>query len=351
MYFSNISGDQYVLSYDGGTTPDHIGINIYNGGWRIGGFNGYLVTGTTGLVAQQWIHVVMTRDGNTLRAYINGVQLGTANVTGVTFDATNTLYIGGEFSSGGANFNLNGFVSGMRITKGGCLYPGGTSFTPPTSPPTTTVSVGTVSLLLNFTNAGIRDATGKNDLVTVGNAQISTAQSKFGGGSMLFDGNGDYLPIPNTPLLDLGSGDFTIEFWYYPIDTTSHGLFHNYNADFQGIAITGNEVSAGKIKILAGNGSWFVNLLSGGAATIGAWNHIAATRFGSTWTIWINGVSSGSVTNSSTASFTTDQATIGRFTSGIPYWTNAYLDDFRITKGIARYVQNFTPPTAAFQLR
>ena len=88
----------------------------------------------------------------------------------------------------------------------------------PTSPPT---NIANTSLLLNFTNAGIFDQTAKNILETVGDAKVSTAQYKYGTGSIVFDGTGDYLVTSSSVNNRLGSGDFTIEMWLYPSNTSS----------------------------------------------------------------------------------------------------------------------------------
>jgi hypothetical protein len=354
VYFNNISGDQYVLSYDTGTTPDQNGINIYSGGWRIGGFNSYLITGSTGLIAQQWIHVAMTRDSNTLRAYINGVQLGTSDVTGVTFDATGAIHIGSIFNPAGS-FTLNGYLSGLRITKGGCLYPNGTTFTVPTSPPTTTVSAGTVSLLLNFTNAGIIDSTAKNDLVTVNSAQISTAQSKFGGASMLFDGTTDYLTLQANPDLALGSGDWTVECWVY-LNATANEVTVFGSKNYYVSGKNGNFVlRVGNTNVFyVFNGQTAVTNISPSSNwSTGVWTHAAWVRSSGTVTVYRNGVSIGSTANttdlvdSANGGYIAVNFSNGSLASGTEL--NGYIDDLRITKGIARYTTNFTPQRSQWQ--
>jgi hypothetical protein len=104
----------------------------------------------------------------------------------------------GRFYPATDNYYFNGYISNARIIKGTAVYdPTQTTLTVPTAPFT---NITNTSLLTNFTNAGIFDNAMKNDLETVGNAQISTSVVKYGTGSMAFDGTGDYLHIRNTAL-------------------------------------------------------------------------------------------------------------------------------------------------------
>jgi hypothetical protein len=87
----------------------------------------------------------------------------------------------------------NGYISNYRFVKGRAVYT--SNFVPPIAPVT---AVANTSLLCNFTNAGIIDNAMMNNLETLGDAKISTVQSKYGGSSMFFDGTGDYLSFTNT---------------------------------------------------------------------------------------------------------------------------------------------------------
>jgi hypothetical protein len=203
-----------------------------------------------------------------------------------------------------------------------------------------------VSLLLhgNGTNGSttITDNSPSPKTVTaVGNAQISTAQSKYGGGSIAFDGNGDQLTTPSNNAFAFGTGDFTVEAWAYEIARSTYPT----------VIEIGNHLGAAGIIFLTNNGENLAGIYSGGffamtaTGSLAAWNHYAWVRSGNFVQTFVNGIGGGA------ASFTNNltnatSITIGGI-GGI-YDLNGYIDDLRITKGVARYTANFTPPTAPF---
>jgi hypothetical protein len=232
------------------------------------------------------------------------------------------------------------------LLKGTAQYT--TTFPPPTTPPT---AIANTSLLCNFTNGGIIDNTMSNDLETVGGAAISTTQSKFGGSSMYFDGSADYLNIYDpTYELSVGSGDWTFECWLYVNTLPSSGatptaLLHLKNDSALATTVFVIELlNTGAISLSTGA----AGIASGTASkiTTGSWIHFACVRYSGTIKTYINGVSDISVSNSTTYNGTYAQIGAWRY-STYDYSLNGYIDDLRITKGIARYVQNFTPPTQA----
>ena len=219
-------------------------------------------------------------------------------------------------------------------------------------------NISQVSLLLhgNGTNGSttITDSSPSPKAVTpVGNAQISTAQSKFGGASIAFDGTGDYLTVPSTGAPgDFGAGDFTVELWTFLVSriNTFPCLLGNYTAFAAGsFALFTGHVSGSTTQYqLALNGSGFPSI-NAGTILYNQWAHIAVVRSVSTITLYLNGVSIGSVASSANLTGTTGSlwvGTTGDATAGGAI--NGYIDDLRITKGVARYTANFTPPTAPF---
>jgi len=296
-----------------------------------------MLVSTSSTQLNTWQHVAITRSGSTWRMFVNGVIEAT-QTSSVAIDggSSDDLFIGG---SGNFNEFIAGYFSGLRLVKGTAVYTA--NFTPPTAPPT---AITNTSLLLNFTNAGILDNAEMNNLETVGNAQISTAQSKFGSGSIAFDGNGDYLISAPRNSNEIGSGDFTIECWIYPNNTTSA---------YRPIVASNNYAATGGGWILYQNGTSLELWLSPGisitlgatsAITASVWQHIALSRSSGTLRIFVNGTSVASVAN--TATFTGNNIYVGS-SAGLLYF-NGYIDDLRITKGYARYTANFTPPVLPF---
>jgi len=304
--------------------------------------NGVSVISGGALTASAWAHIALTRASGTTRLFVNGSQVGSSYADTNNYTVTNTNYIGNTFTSG---LGLAGSISDFRVVKGTAVYTA--NFTPPTAPLT---AITNTSLLLNYTNAGIYDAASQNALETVGNAQISTAQSKWGGGSMYFDGTGDYLIPSNILPLTLGTGDFTIEFWvYFTVGTTaSRGLIDWRPASTEGVypAILTNASSAIIFYVSS------ATRITGGTLSAATWTHIAVCRSVTSTRLFINGTQSGSTyTDSNNYLGPALRPMIGAtgFSSGGSAF-DGYMDDLRITR-FARYTANFTPPAAAFSLR
>ena len=230
----------------------------------------------------------------------------------------------------------------------------------------TDTNIRDVSLLLhgNGTNGSttITDSSLTPKTVTaVGNAQISTAQSKFGGSSIAFDGTGDYLTVPVSSDLELGTGNFTIELWFYIAANStpnSNGTrFAQLIGNVTNVILNGIELNVVGNATTTGLGFEFINTVAGtqykvsftGSVSQSTWHHIAVVRNGTTTSIYFNGTSVASGTLGNQAISLVNPIWIGGLNvSGFNHWLNGYIDDLRITKGVARYTSNFTPPTLPF---
>ena len=110
------------------------------------------------LSINDWHHVAGVRNGNTLRVYINGVQVGSSSFSGTVYNnTTDPLFIGDVESDD--NKIMNGFISNVRLINGTCIYPDGTTFTPPQQE--LTLVPNTVLLACQNSDDVTQEATGK----------------------------------------------------------------------------------------------------------------------------------------------------------------------------------------------
>ena len=295
----------------------------------------------------QWSHVALVRNGSTFTLYINGVSGATAS-TSSNIRLDTTFWIGR--GSSGSNPYWNGYISNARVVKGTAVYT--SAFTPSTTPLT---AVTNTSLLLNGISGSVFDATGKTDVVTVGDVKVSTTQSKWGGSSIYFDGSGDYLNLPVQKSLEFGSSNWTVEMWFNTTTPTTRQtlVFLNGNTVGGYAALCLDILTTAKIgiSISESNGSWkYSDSTTGTGSVISAntWYHVAVTRSGSTIAVFLNGTSIlttqlTAATTSLMTTYTVNQ--IGVYNSGY-YYLNGYIDDLRITRGVARYTSSFTAPAA-----
>jgi hypothetical protein len=213
------------------------------------------------------------------------------------------------------------------------------------------------SLLLHFSGSNgsttFIDNSPNNLTVTSYNgAAVSTVQSKFGGASLLLDGTNDYLSTTHRTNFNVGANDFTIEAWVYT-STISEQVIFGANRNYDGVgAFMLNLNYTGKVRFFCMYSSGIVLDYNVGTGTISdsTWHHIAVTRNGSSLRIFIDGIQTGT-TNTTLGSAAIDNAIadyrVGSSTDGYSYF-NGYIDELRVTKGVARYTANFTPQTSEF---
>jgi len=300
-----------------------------------------------------WNHIVLTHDydgsnGGTYKIYVNGNQVG-----------SNVSYTSGYYwNSGGIagtalamaqyryNTQANGecYFSDWKISNS-VTY--SSNFTPPTAPLSSSGSV----LHIKGTDASIIDKSQGSNLKLVGNTTGSTTQTKFSNTkSMYFDGTGDYLSTLSSDLLRMGTGNFTVECWVnksianhkgiWQISSTAGGLQStNYG---QTLALG---FQTGIWQIYAGGGSAGINGPSFSLST-NTWYHTAVVRNSGTTKLYIDGTEEISISDSH--DYTGTYMVIGGYYS-TSYLHHGYIQDLRVTKGLARYTTNFTPPTASLE--
>ncbi len=337
---------------------------------RVVGFkvNGNLTAShQTPLTLNGWNHYAVCRQGSTITAFMNGVKSTSSQTLSGTIGGTNTLYIGRSLN-GTVNNEFTGYLDDFRITKGIARYI--TNFSVPTVanydiiPTTYDPYFNNTVLLLpmdgTLGSTSITDIKGKSVSV-LGNAQISTAQSVFGGSSLLLDGtyttNGEHISIPKSSDFDFKSGDFTIEMWVRLNAHNSLGtpLFSTSFTASPWYAIRSyiNQTGSVTFVVSTDNGASQNNIITSSSSLINlnTWYHIAFVRFGTQIYIFVNGSQAavGSISGSiyydtrDPVTIGTDYATNG--SEALRPYLNGYLDDIRVTKGIARYITNFSVPT------
>ena len=290
-----------------------------------------------------WNHIAICSNAWTVSIYINGVLAGgpTAITAQGLYAGNNDFEIGYD-TAGTVNAAYTGYMSGLRITANQVVYSG--AFTPPTAPPTPTANT---LVLLSGTNTGVQDATGKNDIITYGSVKTQANTVKYGTGAMYFDGAGNYLlnPAPANPLLCSFNGSFTIEMWVYLTSTgNQYPIFSGYGSSNSqgGIQMSiSSGLATGSIYV----SSTAYNATNSTSIAQTTWTHLALVRNGTTLTLYVNGVGGTGVSASGATNYSSSfNLYVGQnFSTSYPF--TGYIDDLRITNGVARYTSNFTPPT------
>ena len=231
-----------------------------------------------------------------------------------------------------------------------------------TSTSTVTITGGDTytKLLLHMDGTGgskaFLDSSPQPHTITAnGNAQIDTAQSKFGGASGLFHGTGDYLSVPDSADWYFGTGDFTIDFWVRfnalpAVNTWS--MFANQYADGTHRWFLALECRAGPLylyRIFVQDGGVLVDISTANTGVaVNTWYHVALVRSGSSWYVFQGGTQVGATaTDADGVPDVAASLLIGGYGTG-QHCLNGWLDEFRLSKGVARWTSNFTPPTAPY---
>ena len=341
--------EAYQIIVDiGGTNPAYLGtVGVTSSTFKVDVSNNVQdALSTSTLNINTWYHIAGVRSSGSVKIYINGVLDSTTAFAGQTGRSTGTTAIGYGLSFGG--YAVRGYVSNLRLVKGTAVYTG--NFTPSTTPLT---AISGTSLLTCQSNRFIDNSTNAYALSVTGTPSVqrfnpfgtSTAYStSVIGGSGYFDGTTDYLTIAGTSTACALPGDFTIECFYYQLATTNYGNLFSTTTTYS---------TANSLRVSTGNTTNTFQVASAGAGILNAsttftpnsWVHVALVRSGTTITLYQNGVSVGSATNSQ--SFVSDTFIIGDTQgSGAPYCINGYMSNFRVVKGTAVYTTTFTPPTA-----
>lgn len=175
-----------------------------------------------------------------------------------------------------------------------------------------------------------------------GSAQLDTADSKFSGSSGLSSGSGDYIETPDHTDFVFGSGDFTIDGWFklssaWGVNILSRGtqfVFYVYY-DYPNLNLT--------FRCYDGSVTEHV-LTHSTVVTTGAWHHAAVVMSSNYCTLYLDGIGSSSEYISSVYNFAGTVKLLSGGNSGVSYW----MDELRVSKGIARWTSDFNVPTMPY---
>ena len=283
----------------------------------------------------RWAHIAIEWTGSAYEFFIDGTSVGTHPIT------TNWYYPGIDYYTqigvyehyNGKQNTFNGYMSDFRLVIGSRVY--GSNFTPPTEPLT---AISGTELLISGTDASIIDKSQSNRLTLVNDTQSSTTVTKYGSSSMAFDGS-DYITINHDAL---GTGDWTIEGWAYFNATSTQYVFDFRNGSTTSPALAFQD---GDLRYIT---NAVYRIYSGVTPSVNTWYHFAVVKYNGTTTLYIDGSSTGTYTDSLDY-VGNSTAMIGNYNANSAYGINGYIEDFRVTRGLARYTANFTPPTEALE--
>lgn len=321
-------------------------LDLFTGGQnRVTTYSG----GNLSLSANTWYHVAFVRNGTTTKIYLDGVEKG-SGTWNYSIGSGGIYEICGSPTYGYTNW----YVDEFRISDNARYT---SNFTPSTTP---FVNDANTKLLVHMDGTNgqtvFRDDNGYSQRAAkyisyYGNAQIDTAQSKFGDSSALFDGTGDWLTTGAQSDLNFGTNDFTIEFWIRP---------SVLNNDTMVIGSGVGSWGSGALGIAGGTSSYGMRFFSydynssgsglvkdPSAMTTNTWYHYALVRSGNNWTLYRDGTSVSTATWSGSVNFNGNSNTYIGYAGWGGVAMNGWIDEFRISN-TARYSANFTAPTAPF---
>jgi len=183
-----------------------------------------------------------------------------------------------------------------------------------------------------------------------GNAQIDTADSKFGGASGLFDGTGDWISTPDHADYTLGSGDFTIDGWIKPNATGQLNLAGQCDSagTFPNMAWIILRNPSNHLNLQVSDGSAITGVTGSASVVTGSWYHFAAVRSGNSLLLFVNGILDGTTAFSGTVHDSANNLRIGAAGEVTTSTWNGWIDEFRLSVGVARWTANFTPPNSPY---
>lgn len=299
----------------------------------------------------EWHHVAAVRTGTSLRIYVDGILRGSTTLAGGFTLGNSSRLVEIGYQTSGSYYV--GWASNLRVVKGTAVYT--SNFTPPQQKLT---AISGTSLLTLIKSRNIDESSNSHRISAFGTHQTSIFyppvrkenqySSLTDGGSIYFDGNGDYLTIPHSTAFNFGTGNFTIEYWAKFDTLTPNGTFDfqtTYTKGYTNGILLQTTNGTGRLQVYLANGTPTVTEPSN--PEVGTWIHYALVRNGSTVTLYKNGVSVATGTSSANVSSSNAIGIGANINDGSGQANGTYpfkgnLSNYRVSN-VARYTSNFTP--------
>ena len=291
-----------------------------------------------------WDHIAIVRSSGTTIFYINGINCGS---TTLSYDITGDLGISLNRSPN-STYGTGSFISDIRYVKGTAVYT--SAFDTPTS--VLTAIPGT-ELLLNFNNPKIIN---EQTYGVGGIGIVSDSVTKYSPTSMYFDGTNClyFPPYQANYLANFQGGNFTIEAWVYLTSslTTPQVIFAAYSNAIS----PGMRINNGNLELYTVGGTTVIASKALTGISLNEWFHCAIVKYNNSSRVYVNGYGGTAVTDNNRYTRTSQDArnmSVGAWLSTTEYSSTpsnpliGYIEDLRVTRNIARYTSDFTPPTAA----
>jgi hypothetical protein len=356
FYFNTLVSTRALFSQ--GTVDNTGGFIVWSDSNGIITFysNGEIAQTSSGAVnANEWAHIAIVSSSNSITIFVNGVSVGTGSYSGsgTWFPKTFTnspLQINRGY--GGVTEGNNCYIADVRLVNNTAVYT--SNFTPPTERLTAIANTSLLTCHLPYMADG---STNGRTITVNGNAVTKRfgpydhdpyTKAEFGG-SVYFDGNGDYLTVGSASDGGL-SGTFTIEFWMYLTSDYANQtatIVSNYDGAATNWAV--QQRSGGEMWLTTAIGTPLSYTLNPKTNT---WYHIAFSNNSSSSTgkLFVNGIEvdnhTGDLYNSTHMAASAQPITIGRLGNNTSQDFPGYISDLRIIDGTMLYTSNFTPPTA-----
>jgi hypothetical protein len=359
------TGSKPLVDFRGASTVAP-GIGFYTGNQPYLYYNGSIVyqPSSLSLTPNTWSHIALVRSSGVSKFYLNGIGAATTYTDTNNYPAA-PIVIGTDTIAGGSNW-WSGYISNLRVVKGTAVYT--SNFTPSNTPLTAITNtvlltcqnssnsntfIDNSTSALTITNNGTPGANvvsmaapGYSPMPII---DTSTAATTYGG-SYYLNGTSDYMVVPYTSAINLSTGapNFTVEFWMYLTSLPSSCAYllkdYTYGVNFPSY---GGFINSGTIVFYAGpnNGSSTQGVLSNSTVSPNTWYHLAFVRNSTTLTLYINGVSSNSITIGTAMVDGGGPLYIGADNRPGTYFPG-YMSNIRIVKGTALYTANFAPPSS-----